>query len=149
MLRRPTARRLFAFIRPLAPLLLAACAGAPADAPPAAAPVSSSSPPPSPPAVAVAPAPPTSATEVLAQGRAPLDACYARARQARPDLRRTSVEITFTLDDSGKPVTVALEYRHRMDEAAKECMRTAALALQFPAPLRGKQTGTIEFTPPQ
>jgi hypothetical protein len=86
---------------------------------------------------------------VLAQGRAPLDACYARARQARPDLRRTSVEITFTLDDSGKPVTVALEYRHRMDEPAKECMRTAALALQFPPSLRGKQTGTIEFTPPQ
>jgi hypothetical protein len=109
-----------------------------------------STPSPSPPAAAVAPPPPpTSATEVLAQGRAPLDACYERARQARPDLRRTSVEITFTLDDTGKPVTVALEYRHRMDESAKECMRTAALALQFPPSLRGKQTGTIEFTQSQ
>lgn len=76
-----------------------------------------------------------------------------RLLPARPPgaahLRHTSVEITFTLDDSGKPVTVALEYRHRMDESAKECMRTAALALQFPPSLRGKQTGTIEFTPPQ
>jgi hypothetical protein len=94
------------------------------------------------------PPPPASATDVLSQGRAPFDACYALARKTRPDLPRTSVEITFSMDDTGKLLNVDLAYRNRMDDAAKDCMRTAAEGLKFPPSLHGKQTGTIVFTPP-
>jgi hypothetical protein len=87
------------------------------------------------------------ATEILAKNRAPFDACYAKARANRPDLPATSVEITFALDDAGKPMTVDLQYRHKFDEGAKECLRSAALALTFPASVHGKQTGTITFAP--
>ena len=93
------------------------------------------------------PLPPASASDVLAQGRAPFDACYARARAVRPDLPRTTVEMTFTMDDDGKLLNVDFVYRNRMDDAAKDCMRAAAEALKFPPSLRGKQTGTIVFTP--
>jgi hypothetical protein len=84
---------------------------------------------------------------VLSQGRAPFDACYAKARAAHPQLGRTSVEMTFTIDTDGSVRAVDLEYRNRMDDAAKDCMRSAAEALRFPASLRGKETGTIVFTP--
>ena len=94
------------------------------------------------------PPPPASASDVLTQGRAPFDACYALARKGHPDLRRTSVEITFTMDDEGKLLNVDFAYRNRMDDAAKDCMRTAAEALKFPPSLHGKQTGTIVFNPP-
>ena len=123
-------------------LSIAACAPTTAEATasaPAAAPA---------PAPAVPPPPPASATDVLSQGRAPFDACYALARKTRPDLARTTVEITFTMDDKGKLLTVDLAYRNRMDDAAKDCMRAAAEALTFPPSLHGKQTGTIVFTPP-
>jgi hypothetical protein len=123
-------------------LSIAACAPTTAEATasaPAAAPA---------PAPAVPPPPPASATDVLSQGRAPFDACYALARKTRPDLPRTTVEITFTMDDKGKLLTVDLAYRNRMDDAAKDCMRAAAEALTFPPSLHGKQTGTIVFTPP-
>ncbi len=100
------------------------------------------------PAPAPRPPPPASASDVLAQGRAPFDACYARARTVRPDLPRTTVEMTFTMDDDGKLLNVDFVYRNRMDDAAKDCMRAAAEALKFPPSLRGKQTGTIVFTPP-
>jgi hypothetical protein len=109
-------------------------------------------PPPAPPPVATPappPAEPASATELLARRHANFDACYARARSARPELRYASVEITFTLDDTGKPSTVSLEYKHRWDDAAKDCMRAAAMALEFPPSLRGKQVGTITFEPPK
>jgi len=131
--------------------LMTACA-AESQAPPAAAPgappASEVAATPAPPA-APPPAPkiPASATEVLAQGRGPLDACYAEARRSHPELGHTSVEITFSLDDNGKPSTVDLLYRNRMDESAKACMRTAAEGLVFPAGLRGKQTGVIHFAP--
>jgi hypothetical protein len=85
---------------------------------------------------------------VLAQGRAPFDACYALARRTNPDLPRTSVEMTFTMDDGGKLLNVDFAYRNRMDDAAKDCIRNAAEAVRFPPSLRGKQTGTIVFTPP-
>jgi hypothetical protein len=123
-------------------LSIAACAPTTAEATasaPAAAPA---------PSPAVPPPPPASATDVLSQGRAPFDACYALARKTRPDLPRTTVEITFTMDDKGKLLTVDLAYRNRMDDAAKDCMRAAAEALTFPPSLHGKQTGTIVFTPP-
>ena len=122
-----------------------ACAPAAQNAPSPAAPIAAASEPASP--TTAAPAPVTSATELLAKERAPFDACYARARAARPELGRTTLEITFTLDDAGKPMTVDLQYKNRMDEDAKACLRNAALALQFPESLRGKQTGTITFTP--
>jgi hypothetical protein len=85
---------------------------------------------------------------VLSQGRAPFDACYALARKMHPDLPRTSVEITFSMDDDGKLLNVDFVYRNRMEDTAKDCMRKAAEGLTFPASLRGKQTGTIVFTPP-
>jgi hypothetical protein len=119
----------------LVPLLITACA--PTTETAATPPVTAPSPPP----------PPTSATDVLSQGRAPFDACYALARKARPDLPRTSVEITFSMDDAGKLLTVDLVYRNRMDAAAKDCMRTAAEALTFPPSLHGRQTGTIVLAP--
>ena len=90
---------------------------------------------------------PENASELLAQQRAPFDACYAKARQARTDLGRTNVEITFTRDGA-KLVSVDLKYRNRWDEAAKDCMRAAAEALSFPATMDGTQTGTIVFSPP-
>jgi hypothetical protein len=95
----------------------------------------------------VAPKPPTTASEVLAQGRAPFDACYARARAAHPDLGRTNVEITFAMDGGGRLTSVELKYRNRFDDASKDCMRQAAEALTFPSSLVGTQVGTIEFAP--
>ena len=129
-------------------LLVGACAsqGVAASAPVAApsAPPSVATPPPAPPP----PPPPATASDVLAGSRAPFDASYAHARKTRPDLGRTSVEILFSMDDSGKLYSVELTYRNRMDDAAKDCMRKAAEAMTFPPALRGKQTGTIVFTPP-
>jgi hypothetical protein len=92
-------------------------------------------------------APPASPTEVLAKDRAPFDSCYARARATDPKLGRTSVEMTFTIDAEGTPKTVDLQYRHRMDDRAKECLRDAALALRFPPSMQGTRSGTIVFTP--
>jgi hypothetical protein len=94
------------------------------------------------------PAPPASPTEVLAKDRAAFDSCYARARAADPKLGRTSVEMTFAIDAEGTPRTVDLQYRHRMDDRAKECLRDAALALRFPPSMQGTRSGTIVFTPP-
>jgi len=137
----------------LVPLAIAACAPTTqgAASPPVLASGPQSTPAPAaPPAATVptVPPPPASASDVLAQGRAPFDACYALARKIRPDLPRTSVEMTFAMDADGKLLTVDFAYRHRMDDAAKDCMRKAAEGLTFPPSLRGKQTGTIVFTPP-
>jgi hypothetical protein len=113
-----------------APVATAAPTGS--AAPPAAAPVSQ----------------PATVSDVLASQRGALDGCYAQARAAAPALGRTSVGMTFVIDAAGKPKTVDLQYKHRMDDRAKECLRDAALALHFPASLAGTQTGTIVFTPP-
>jgi hypothetical protein len=91
---------------------------------------------------------PTTATEVLTAGRAPLDACYALARKTNPNLGHTNVQITFSMDNAGKLQSVELTYRNRMDDSAKDCMKAAAEALKFPPSLTGQQVGTIEFTPP-
>lgn len=134
-------------------LVLVGCAAC-AEGPPPAAPAST--PPPSTaqgPTAAVAssapapPPPPTNVTEALASHRTALDACYAQARSANPALGRTSVEMTFTIDAEGKPLTVDLQYKHRMDDRAKECLRDAALAQRFPPSMQGKQTGSIAFSP--
>ena len=65
-----------------------------------------------------------------------------------PALGRTKVAMTFTIGADGKPMTVDLQYRNRMEDRAKECMRDAALSLQFPTSMQGSQTATIVFTPP-
>lgn len=99
------------------------------------------------PATSAAPAVPSSPTEAVAQQRSSLDACYALARASNPNLGRTSIEIAFAIDTQGKPITVDLQYRHRMDDKAKECMRDAALALRFPPSMQGRQTATLSFAP--
>jgi hypothetical protein len=125
--------------------LVSACA--PESAPPPAAAVAAAAPP----AVAAPrvanPTFPLTASDVLAQGRAPFDACYAKARAANSELGRTNIAITFSMTEEGKLLEVELKYRNRMDDAAKDCMRSAAEALVFPATLHGKQVGTIEFAP--
>jgi hypothetical protein len=114
----------------------------------AASPPATGAAPAHPPAAPAAPPPPLTATDVLAQGRAPFDACFALARKTHPDMPRTSVEITFMMDDDGKLKNVDFAYRNRVDDSAKDCMRTAAEGLKFPPSLHGTQTGTIVFTPP-
>jgi hypothetical protein len=69
------------------------------------------------------------------------------AKKLNPNLLRTSVEITFTIDDDGKLLNVDFTYRNRFEDAAKDCMRKAAESLKLPSALRGKQTGTIVFSP--
>jgi hypothetical protein len=91
---------------------------------------------------------PSSTTEAVVRQRASLDACYALARASNPNLGRTSIEIAFAIDAQGKPITVDLQYRHRIDEKAKECMRDAALALRFPPSMQGRQAATLSFAPP-
>ncbi len=82
------------------------------------------------------------------RNRAPFDACYALAKKTRPDIGRTNVQITPEgMDDYGKLLNVSFIYRNKMDDSAKDCMRTAAEALKFPSSLRGTQTGTIMFNP--
>jgi len=94
------------------------------------------------------PAVPSSATEAVVQQRAPLDACYTMARASNEKLGRTSIEMAFAIDAEGKPITVDLQYRNRIDEKAKECMRDAALAIRFPPLMQGRQTATVSFAPP-
>jgi hypothetical protein len=141
--RSLTARLAHALL--LVPSLTMACAPATQGS---TAPVTASAPMASADVTASPAPPPMTATDVLTQGRAPFDACYALARKTRPSLPRTSVEITFAMDDAGKLLNVDLVYRNRMDDAAKDCMRAAAEALTLPPYLHGKQTGTIVFTPP-
>lgn len=93
-------------------------------------------------------APPSTATELLTSQRAPFEACWAKARANRPKLHKSTVTITFDVDETGRPANVGFDYKHPWDDASKNCMRDAALALQFPDGLRGKQTGTIEFLAP-
>jgi len=147
MITPPVAERALASL--LISLSVAACAAAAqpvASAPPIALAVQASAP--SAPTAPAPPPPPATASDVLARGRAPFDACYTLARKTSSNLVHTSVEMTFTVEDDGKVLGVDLAYRNRMDDPAKACMRTAAEALAFPPSLHGKQTGTIVFTPP-
>jgi hypothetical protein len=97
---------------------------------------------------AAAPSVPTTPSEVLESNRAAFDGCYAQARAKDPALGRTRVEMTFTINADGRPQTVDLKYRNRFEDRTKECMRDAALSLQFPASMQGTQTATIAFSPP-
>jgi|GEM_PF-2709794 hypothetical protein len=120
---------------PAAPSTSAPSAAAPTTLAPSAPPGDSS-----PPSV------PT-ATDMLASERGPMDACYASARAIDPQLGQTSITFRFAIDSAGKPTTVDLQYRHRMDDRAKECLRDAALALSFPPSMQGRQTATLTFRP--
>ncbi len=128
----------------------AACAATPpatnpsATTPTAAAPPTSSEP--DPPVGSSSPAVST-LSDILARERAPLDACYDAARAVDPRLGQTSITFSFDIDAAGKPIAVDLQYRHRMEESAKECMRDAALALSFPPSMQGRQSGTVTFRP--
>jgi hypothetical protein len=93
------------------------------------------------------PQPPQTASDVLTLGREPFDACYRKARAIDPELMQTFVTFSFAIDSTGKPVTAELQYRHRVADSAKDCMRDAALALAFPASMAGRQTGTLAFKP--
>jgi hypothetical protein len=94
------------------------------------------------------PPPVPTATDILVDNRGSIDACYAKARAADPRLGQTSITFNFAIDSTGKPTTVDLQYRHRLDDGAKECMRDAALALSFPSSMQGRQTATLTLTPP-
>ena len=129
------------------------CAGASGPAAPPTPPVAESAPSPTPAAASAtpasaAPSAPATPGDVLESNRSAFDACYAQARALNPTLGRTRVEMTFTIGADGKPVTVDLQYRNRMEDRPKECMRDAALSLQFPPSMHGSQTATIVFTPP-
>jgi hypothetical protein len=100
------------------------------------------------PQVTTAPPPrETSVTDILVSGRASFDDCYSRGRASDRQLGRTSIAFTFDVDAAGKPTTVDLQYRNRMDDSAKECMRDAALRIAFPPSMQGRQTGTLAFRP--
>jgi hypothetical protein len=85
--------------------------------------------------------------DILADERGPLDTCYAAARVTNPQIGPTSIAFAFVIDGGGKPMTVDLEYRHRMDDGTKECMRDAALALTFLPSMQGPQTASLVFKP--
>jgi hypothetical protein len=86
-------------------------------------------------------------SDILTSERGAFEACYAAARAADLRLGQTSIVFSFDIDAGGKPITVDLQYRHRMDDSAKECMRDAALALSFPPSMQGRQTATLTFRP--
>jgi hypothetical protein len=84
---------------------------------------------------------------VVEKARAPFDACYAKARAADPNLRHTHVKIAFAINPDGKPMTVDMHYRNKLDDAAKDCMRDAAMSVQFPPSMQGRHTVTLMFVP--
>jgi TonB family protein len=117
---------------PMAPPLPAttATAAAMATAPPAAAPASSN--------------PDADAVEA---SRPALRACYDQARRADPTLARTTVTLSMRVDPSGQVTTVELEYKHRFDDASKQCMRDAALAMKLPTGEPRRVTVPVTFEP--
>jgi hypothetical protein len=127
-------------------MIFVACAPAPTPTAPAPSPpVEATAAPASTP---TAPPTPSTPSDVVESHRAAFDACYAQARTKDSALGRTKVEVTFNVNADGKPQTVELKYRNRFDDQAKECMRDAAMSLQFPSSMQGIQTATIQFTPP-
>jgi hypothetical protein len=129
-------------------LLGAACAATP---PPTASPTRApNGPPPAPGASASIPdasSAPRTFADLLADQRESLDACYATARAANTRLGRTTIAFAFAIDELGKPTTVDLQYRNRMEDTAKECLRDAALALTFPSSMQGRQAASLTFIP--
>ncbi len=113
-------------------LVLAGCGGGSAAAPaPADSPATLSAPAAAPPAAPPRPANPDA--DAVESGRPALRACYDKARAGNASLGRTTVVLSLRVDETGTVSTVDLEYKHRFDDAAKACMREAALAIKLPA----------------
>ena len=128
-------------------VVLLVCGACAPEPPPAAAPSTAAAPPaPATPAPAP-PSVPATPDDVVAANRSGLDACYAKARTLDPKLGHTKVEMTFTIDPDGKPKNVDFKYNRLVADAAKDCMRDAALGLHFPPSMQGTQTATIHFAP--
>jgi hypothetical protein len=129
-------------------ILLLVCGACAPESPPAAAPSPAAAPPaPSAPAAPATPSAPATPDDVVAANRSGLDACYAKARTLDPKLGHTKVEMTFTIDPDGKPKNVDFKYNRLVQDAAKDCMRDAALGLHFPPSMQGTQTATVHFAP--
>ncbi|MGO8999084.1 MAG: hypothetical protein ACLQVI_37630 [Polyangiaceae bacterium] len=114
-------------------MLAASCGGSdaarpPPSPPPPPPPGANTTPPPPPPS-----SPPNPDADAVESARPSFRACYDKARAANPALGRTTVTISVRVDETGKPSTVDLEYKHKFDEPSKTCMRDAAFAMKLPA----------------
>jgi hypothetical protein len=89
------------------------------------------------------------AEQVVASSRDGLDKCWDDARASwkgmPPMPQATTVDITFDIETDGVPHQVHLDYKHRLPEDAKECLRQAALAVKFPDYLAGKPKVPVSF----
>jgi TonB family protein len=125
--------------------LTAGCGGGDASTPPPMAP-----PVPAPTATAPPGAPPPSSNpdaDAVEASRPALRACYDQARRADTTLGRTTVTLSMRVDPSGQVTTVELEYKHRFDDASKQCMRDAALGIKLPAGEPRRVTVPVTFEP--
>lgn len=70
-----------------------------------------------------------------------------KARAANPALGRTTVTLSLRVEEAGNVSTVDLEYKHKFDDAAKQCMRDASFAIKLPpgAPRRVEVPITFEM----
>jgi hypothetical protein len=108
-------------------LLSGACGGSDASSPaPGSPPAAASAP-------APAPLPPSSNPDANAveAARPWLAACYDKARSANPALGHTTVTLSLRVDEVGHVSSVDLEYKHKLDDASKQCMRDAAFAIKL------------------
>jgi hypothetical protein len=107
-------------------LLTGACGGSDASSPAPASPPAAAPPP------APAPAPANPDANAVEAARPSLAACYDKARSANPTLGHTTVTLSLRVDEVGHVSTVDLEYKHKFDDASKQCMRDAAFAIKLP-----------------
>jgi hypothetical protein len=104
------------------------CGGGDAGQP---APVVASAPP-APAATPTTPLPSSNPdADAVEAARPSLRACYDKARSANPALGRTMVTLAMHVE-GGHVFSVNIEYKQRFDDASKQCMRDAALAIAFP-----------------
>lgn len=124
-------------------ILASGCGGGDSSRPAPAAPPALTEAAASPPS----PAPPRSDpdTEAVEAARPSLRACYEKARAINPALGRTTVTVSLRVDEAGHVSTVDLEYRHKLDEASKGCMRDAAFAIKLPAGAPRRVTVPVTF----
>jgi TonB family protein len=126
----------------LLPLALG-CGGADASSPAPQTPETSAVAPPPP----AAPPPPSTNpdADAVQASRPALRACYDKARAANPALGRTTVTVSLRVDPAGHVSTVDLDYNHRFDDAAKQCMKDAAFAIKLPGGEPRRVTVPITF----
>jgi outer membrane biosynthesis protein TonB len=70
--------------------------------------------------------------DAVEAARPSFSACYDRARSANPALGHTTVTVSVRVDETGHVSSVDLVYKHRFDDASKQCMRDAAFAIKLP-----------------